>query len=90
MSVTEDVGVVLRPMEDAEVLVRRFGGARKLTGEDLVAIRSQVLGLTQTDVSIEWGYSRTYISRIENEPVPDQRIADMYLGLLFRRFFTGR
>jgi hypothetical protein len=77
MSVTE---------EGAEVIMRRFG-SKELSGHDLGAIRNDVLRLTQAELANEWGFSRTYVARIESEDKPSQRVADMYRGLLMRRFF---
>ncbi|WP_199031645.1 hypothetical protein [Ralstonia sp. ASV6] len=71
---------------EAEIVIRRFKD-RKLAGSDLQLIRTDVVRLTQEQLSEEWGISRTLISRIESSPEPDQRQCDQYLGLLTRRFF---
>jgi len=71
--------------DNAVVVLRRFGG-RDLSGADLETIRQDVLGLTQEDVASQWNYSRTYISRMESAALTNQRIQDLYLGLLFRHF----
>ncbi|MBN3729371.1 XRE family transcriptional regulator [Burkholderia sp. Tr-20390] len=70
----------------AELVLRRFGGDC-LTGKDLAAIRSSVLDITQEQLAIEWGISRTLVSRMESTPNPDQRTCDQYRGLLMRAFF---
>ncbi|MCA8197362.1 MULTISPECIES: helix-turn-helix domain-containing protein [Burkholderia] len=77
MSVTE---------ESVEVILNRFGRT-ELTGNDLFAIRNDVLRLTQDQLAKEWDISRTYVSRIENSDKPSRREADMYRGLLMRRYF---
>ncbi|MEX3555112.1 MAG: XRE family transcriptional regulator [Burkholderia gladioli] len=72
--------------DKAELVLRRFGGAC-LTGKDLAAIRSSVLDITQEQLAIAWGISRTLVSRMESATNPDKRTCDQYRGLLMRAFF---
>lgn len=75
--------------EGTEVIMRRFGD-RPLTGRDLSTIRNDVVRMTQAELADEWGMSRTFVSRVENQDKPERRVTDMYLGLLMRRFFFNR
>lgn len=68
--------------QDLQVVLTRFSG--DLSGEDLAAIRTQVAGLSQIELSAQWNISRNLISRIENNQHPNRGMSDRYMGLLVR------
>lgn len=65
------------------VALRRFAG-QPLTGDDLSKIRNSLLGLTQTELGVEWGITRNQVSRIEKQAEPDKKTCDAYIGLMVR------
>lgn len=70
------------------VALRRFV-AQPLTGEDLSKIRSSLLGLTQTELGVEWGITRNQVSRIEKQSEPDKKTCDAYIGLMVRSLMSS-
>lgn len=73
--------------DKAEAVLRRFGGVA-FSGRELTEIRSLV-GMTQSDLAVEWGISRTMVSRMESVVSPTTKVCDQYRGLLMRKFFFG-